>query len=245
VPLVTADPTFYTPLTKTAERCRSGRSGRSRKPLMVQAIRGFESHPLRQPPPTLVSVSGSLLQTRGTGRLSGVLPALGRRLGAPFGSRPRGFQRAVSGGPQQGGVCLFQAIIRENPKFQPQSRPFRSSQAPAPYNLSHDFSRLRSQRAPIPCYCPEQAFCSAEQGAVYLVSGIGVADNRDAVAPDLSWLGAPQPTAAAIALCWSAQPSGSSSAIRSASVSPGGWRPSRMVRCRSGARNARRSSRRL
>src|SRR5215831_19413078 len=33
---------------KTTERCRSGRSGRSRKPLCVQAYRGFESHPLRQ-----------------------------------------------------------------------------------------------------------------------------------------------------------------------------------------------------
>ena len=30
------------------ERCRSGRTGRSRKPLTVQAVRGFESHPLRQ-----------------------------------------------------------------------------------------------------------------------------------------------------------------------------------------------------
>ena len=30
-----------------AERCQSGRSGRSRKPLCVQAYRGFESHPLR------------------------------------------------------------------------------------------------------------------------------------------------------------------------------------------------------
>ena len=29
------------------ERCRSGRTGRSRKPLTVQAVRGFESHPLR------------------------------------------------------------------------------------------------------------------------------------------------------------------------------------------------------
>ena len=33
-----------------AERCQSGRSGRSRKPLCVQAYRGFESHPLRQYP---------------------------------------------------------------------------------------------------------------------------------------------------------------------------------------------------
>jgi hypothetical protein len=30
------------------ERCRSGRSGRSRKPLYPQGYRGFESHPLRQ-----------------------------------------------------------------------------------------------------------------------------------------------------------------------------------------------------
>ena len=33
-----------------AERCRSGRSGRSRKPLYVHAYRGFESHPLRHLP---------------------------------------------------------------------------------------------------------------------------------------------------------------------------------------------------
>ena len=32
---------------QSAERCRSGRSGRSRKPLWVCAHRGFESHPLR------------------------------------------------------------------------------------------------------------------------------------------------------------------------------------------------------
>lgn len=30
------------------ERCRSGRTGRSRKPLYARAYRGFESHPLRQ-----------------------------------------------------------------------------------------------------------------------------------------------------------------------------------------------------
>jgi hypothetical protein len=29
------------------ERCQSGRMGRSRKPLTVHAVRGFESHPLR------------------------------------------------------------------------------------------------------------------------------------------------------------------------------------------------------
>ena len=29
------------------ERCQSGRMGRSRKPLTVRAVRGFESHPLR------------------------------------------------------------------------------------------------------------------------------------------------------------------------------------------------------
>jgi hypothetical protein len=36
--------------TPSAERCRSGRSGRSRKPLWVCAHRGFESHPLRHLP---------------------------------------------------------------------------------------------------------------------------------------------------------------------------------------------------
>ena len=36
------------PISGTPERCQSGRSGRSRKPLCVQAYRGFESHPLRQ-----------------------------------------------------------------------------------------------------------------------------------------------------------------------------------------------------
>ena len=34
-------------VTTHAERCRSGRSGRSRKPLTLQGVRGFESHPLR------------------------------------------------------------------------------------------------------------------------------------------------------------------------------------------------------
>lgn len=33
---------------RPAERCQSGRLGRSRKPLYVQAYREFESHPLRQ-----------------------------------------------------------------------------------------------------------------------------------------------------------------------------------------------------
>lgn len=40
-----------------AERCRSGRSGRSRKPLCVQAYRGFESHPLRHLPRNRVELS--------------------------------------------------------------------------------------------------------------------------------------------------------------------------------------------
>ena len=47
---------FAAPITRRAsfcmraraERCRSGRSGRSRKPLYPQGYRGFESHPLRQ-----------------------------------------------------------------------------------------------------------------------------------------------------------------------------------------------------
>jgi hypothetical protein len=33
------------------ERCQSGRMGRSRKPLTAQAVRGFESHPLRHARP--------------------------------------------------------------------------------------------------------------------------------------------------------------------------------------------------
>jgi len=35
-----------------AERCQSGRSGRSRKPLCLRGYRGFESHPLRQRAPS-------------------------------------------------------------------------------------------------------------------------------------------------------------------------------------------------
>jgi hypothetical protein len=45
-------PTQANSLASTpAERCRSGRTGRSRKPLCAQAYRGFESLPLRHPPP--------------------------------------------------------------------------------------------------------------------------------------------------------------------------------------------------
>jgi hypothetical protein len=35
--------------SRPAEGCRSGRTGRSRKPLYARAYRGFESHSLRQP----------------------------------------------------------------------------------------------------------------------------------------------------------------------------------------------------
>ena len=35
---------------RLVERCQSGRMGRSRKPLTVHAVRGFESHPLRHFP---------------------------------------------------------------------------------------------------------------------------------------------------------------------------------------------------
>lgn len=40
-------PSKSPPPPKSAERCRSGRTGRSRKPLSLQGFRGFESHPLR------------------------------------------------------------------------------------------------------------------------------------------------------------------------------------------------------
>ena|GEM_PF-7112017 len=44
-------PTQANSLASTpAERCRSGRTGRSRKPLCAQAYRGFESLPLRHSP---------------------------------------------------------------------------------------------------------------------------------------------------------------------------------------------------
>jgi hypothetical protein len=42
-------PSAYNPAPRP-ERCQSGRLGRSRKPLCVQAYRGFESHPLRHYP---------------------------------------------------------------------------------------------------------------------------------------------------------------------------------------------------
>ena len=42
-----------------AERCRSGRSGRSRKPLCPQGYRGFESLPLRQP--ALLTIGDSFI----------------------------------------------------------------------------------------------------------------------------------------------------------------------------------------
>ena len=42
--------TPYNAAPLALERCQSGRSGRSRKPLSVHAFRGFESHPLRQSP---------------------------------------------------------------------------------------------------------------------------------------------------------------------------------------------------
>ena len=40
-------PLRHCPSGPNTERCQSGRMGRSRKPLTVHAVRGFESHPLR------------------------------------------------------------------------------------------------------------------------------------------------------------------------------------------------------
>ena len=42
------DGLYMVPRSRPPERCQSGRLGRSRKPVCVQAYRGFESHPLRQ-----------------------------------------------------------------------------------------------------------------------------------------------------------------------------------------------------
>ncbi len=47
--------------TRVMERCRSGRTGRSRKPLTVQAVRGFESHPLRQSAEVVLDVEESVI----------------------------------------------------------------------------------------------------------------------------------------------------------------------------------------
>ncbi len=53
MPLTREEETCYKPtleLTgRLAERCRSGRTGRFRKPLSPQGFPGFESLPLRQP----------------------------------------------------------------------------------------------------------------------------------------------------------------------------------------------------
>ena len=46
-PLILSQASAKTPLPR-AERCRSGRTGRSRKPLSLYGFRGFESLPLRQ-----------------------------------------------------------------------------------------------------------------------------------------------------------------------------------------------------
>ena len=48
-----------------AERCRSGRSGRSRKPLYPCGYRGFESHPLRHPNLSLETVAKSVSYGKG------------------------------------------------------------------------------------------------------------------------------------------------------------------------------------
>ncbi len=58
-------PPSYIAATQAAERCRSGRSGRSRKPKYGQPYRGFESHPLRQ----YVEFPKELLGIRGRSRL--------------------------------------------------------------------------------------------------------------------------------------------------------------------------------
>ena len=42
-----------------AERCQSGRSGRSRKPLYLHGYRGFESHPLRHHPRQAIDFAGN------------------------------------------------------------------------------------------------------------------------------------------------------------------------------------------
>jgi hypothetical protein len=65
-----------------AERCQSGRLGRSRKPLYVQAYRGFESHPLRHSVRDRLPNENRRFEGRGS---AGRVPAVGlRRLSPPL-----------------------------------------------------------------------------------------------------------------------------------------------------------------
>ena len=58
--LVVSERISKQPDVMNQERCQSGRMGRSRKPLIVCAIRGFESHPLRH----VYSCSGVAVKQR-------------------------------------------------------------------------------------------------------------------------------------------------------------------------------------
>jgi hypothetical protein len=81
------------PISGAPERCQSGRSGRSRKPLCVQAYRGFESHPLRHFPPK-DAVSWRLFRQRPfftrhrTHHLDVDLADRGARVAAPISAIP-------------------------------------------------------------------------------------------------------------------------------------------------------------
>ncbi len=91
------------------ERCQSGRMGRSRKPLTAQAVRGFESHPLRHPPGGLTRspwtaqavVRGSVLI------LSAACQAVSREVPGPHKAVVRGSVLTLS--------ATCQAISRESP----------------------------------------------------------------------------------------------------------------------------------
>jgi hypothetical protein len=61
------------------ERCRSGRSGRSRKPLCAQAYRGFESHPLRRYQGVTALFTGR--PKAGSGRFANILQTNAGKLG--------------------------------------------------------------------------------------------------------------------------------------------------------------------
>jgi hypothetical protein len=78
---------FAAPITRRAsfcmraraERCRSGRSGRSRKPLYPQGYRGFESLPLRQRVRMLPQTAASAATCTGSGREANRCPQSGQR----------------------------------------------------------------------------------------------------------------------------------------------------------------------
>ena len=95
----------------SAERCQSGRSGRSRKPLCSQGYRGFESHPLRHLFFDLVG--RPKLESRDEGRLLDL--AIPRRQARRRIPNDRDGRR--KGGSSEAYVPAEQSPAQEDPRF--------------------------------------------------------------------------------------------------------------------------------